>query len=216
MLLYALRKQLVAVTPPLKHFYEEKLLFALFHYPLLTDFWQQELGENHWNLLQRVLPKTWIIDPRPLPPHGIIPGLTAHGRPVQTWQQLRDLSKSQRELVLKVSGFSPQAWGSRGVRIGHDLSQTEWQDALSQSLSDFHQGTPHILQTFHKGARVSARYWHVEAANFQTMQGRVRLCPYYFVNGGAAKLGGALATICPLNKKLIHGMPEAIMVPVGV
>jgi len=41
------------------------------------------------------------------------------------------------------------------------------------------------------------------------MNGRVRLCPYYFVTGEAeaarAKLGGVLATICPANKKIIHG-----------
>jgi len=27
------------------------------------------------------------------------------------------------------------------------------------------------------------------------------------------ELGGILATVCPLDKKLIHGMREAVMVP---
>ena len=49
------------------------------------------------------------------------------------------------------------------------------------------------------------------------MQGRVRLCPYYFVHGefdtAKAKLGGVLATICPADKKIIHGMSEAILAP---
>ena len=35
----------------------------------------------------------------------------------------------------------------------------------------------------------------------------------YFVAGGAAKLAGVLATVCPLDKKVIHGMRDAIMVP---
>jgi hypothetical protein len=52
------------------------------------------------------------------------------------------------------------------------------------------------------------------------MAGRVRLCPYYFVagEGGAerAQLGGVLATICPSDKKLIHGMKEAILAPCAI
>jgi hypothetical protein len=45
------------------------------------------------------------------------------------------------------------------------------------------------------------------------MPGRVRLSPYYFIAGDAARLGGILATIVPLDKKLIHGMSDAIMAP---
>ena len=45
------------------------------------------------------------------------------------------------------------------------------------------------------------------------MRGRVRLCPYYFVSDGNTKLGGILATIVPADKKLIHGMRDAILVP---
>jgi hypothetical protein len=49
------------------------------------------------------------------------------------------------------------------------------------------------------------------------MQGRVRLCPFYFVAGegdsARAELGGILATICPADKKIIHGMEEAILAP---
>jgi len=49
------------------------------------------------------------------------------------------------------------------------------------------------------------------------MKGRARLCPYYFVSGDgdAARttLGGMLATICPADKKIIHGMTEAIFAP---
>ena len=45
------------------------------------------------------------------------------------------------------------------------------------------------------------------------MQGRVRLCPYYFVAHDEATLGGVLATIVPADKKLLHGMKDAAMVP---
>jgi hypothetical protein len=43
----------------------------------------------------------------------------------------------------------------------------------------------------------------------------VRLCPYYFVQGqgdaARANLSGVLATICPSDKKIIHGMSTAIL-----
>ena len=45
------------------------------------------------------------------------------------------------------------------------------------------------------------------------MRGRVRLCPYYFVEPDHVTLRGALATICPPDKKLLHGMRDAILVP---
>ena len=45
------------------------------------------------------------------------------------------------------------------------------------------------------------------------MQARVRLCPYYFVIDDRAELGGVLATACPKDKKIIHGMVDAVMSP---
>jgi hypothetical protein len=52
------------------------------------------------------------------------------------------------------------------------------------------------------------------------MPGRVRLCPYYFVHGqgdaARANLSGVLATICPADKKIIHGMSTAILAPCSV
>jgi hypothetical protein len=45
------------------------------------------------------------------------------------------------------------------------------------------------------------------------VDGRLRLCPYYFVIGGQARLSGALATFCPPDKKIIHGMQDAALLP---
>ena len=49
-----------------------------------------------------------------------------------------------------------------------------------------------------------------------SLRGRVRLCPYYFVHGERTHLGGALATVAPADKKLVHGMRDAILVPAAV
>jgi hypothetical protein len=45
------------------------------------------------------------------------------------------------------------------------------------------------------------------------MEGRLRLCPYYFVDGDTARLSGVLATFCPADKKIIHGMKDAALLP---
>jgi hypothetical protein len=48
----------------------------------------------------------------------------------------------------------------------------------------------------------------------EMMQGRVRLCPYFFTDdAGATHFGGCLATIVPADKKKIHGMSDGVLVP---
>ena len=69
------------------------------------------------------------------------------------------------------------------------------------------------MQRFHKGRLVEHQYWDPDSNELKTMKGRVRLCPYYFVQSDRVKLRGALATIVPADKKFLHGMSEAILVP---
>jgi hypothetical protein len=69
------------------------------------------------------------------------------------------------------------------------------------------------LQRFHEGKRVVVEYLDQGSGEMVEMQGRVRLSPYYYVDGSGASLSGVLATVVPLNKKLIHGMTDAVMAP---
>jgi hypothetical protein len=197
------------ITPPFKPYLEEKLWFALFWLRPLREFWRRELSEQHFLELQKVIPYTWILDPQPLPQHAVIPGLE-----VQSFEELKQFSQKQRELILKISGFHETAWGSRSVVLGSDASQNEWQESIQEALQSFALH-PHILQRFHKGRLVEQRFLN-SAGQIETMRGRVRLCPYYFVIDGKAELRGGLATVCPPDKKLLHGMRDAIMVPTAV
>ena len=215
LLLYAVRKQLVVMTPPLKAYLEEKLLFALFHHPVLTEFWVQEMGKETVAALQRVIPQTWILDPRPLPPHAVVPGLEVAKKPVSDWKQLLGLGQADRRLVIKPSGYSATAWGSRGVTIGHDHPEAEWDEAVQTALDAF-ETTPHVLQKFHHGNRYGTRYYDFAQDSVRKMNGRVRLSPYYFVANDETTLAGILVTVVPADKKLIHGMVDAVMVPAAV
>jgi hypothetical protein len=212
LIMYAAKQGRVAVTPPFKPQMEEKLAFALFHHPALTAFWQTELGHDTHAVLSSLLPKTWVLDPRPLPPAAVIPGLQLGGRAIADWRDLSHATQKGRRYVIKPSGFSPLAWGSRGVSVGHDLPQSEWAAVIDQALASF-PATPHILQEFHKGRQFELSYYNEQAQDIVPMAGRARLSPYYFVNNGKAELAGILATVCTPDKKLIHGMKDAIMAP---
>jgi hypothetical protein len=203
------------LTPPPKPILEEKMLLALLWNRNLRSFWRQELGESFLNRLLRIVPYTWIVDPTPLPPHGAIPELN-----LTDWNQLKALSQRERDLILKVSGYSEKAWGARGVHLGSDLSIADWSAAVDQALLRFER-SPHVLQRYYHTRIVESSYFDLERRELRQMRGRVRLCPYYFVRGGEgdaarAELSGVLATICPADKKIIHGMKDAILAPCAV
>jgi hypothetical protein len=201
----------IRLTPPPKPLFEEKMLFALLWNRNLQNFWRQELGESFFARLKKLVPYTWVIDPTPLPPQAAIPELN-----LTDWRQLKALSQRERDLILKVSGFSEHAWGARGVFLGSDLSQADWAKAVDDALEFFHQ-SPRVLQRYHKPALVDAEWFDFEKNAVEPMPGRVRLCPYYFVpgdgDGARPQLGGVLATINPADKKIIHGMADAILAP---
>jgi hypothetical protein len=204
----------IRLTPPPKPVFEEKMLFALLWNRNLQHFWRQELGESFLARLKRVIPYTWLVDPAPLPPHAAIPGLD-----LTDWHQLKTLSQKERDLILKVSGFSENAWGARGVFLGSDLSQADWSAAVDAALKNF-ATSPSVLQRFHKPSQVDASWFDFAKSEVVSAKGRVRLCPYYFVagEGDAARpqLGGVLATIVPADKKIVHGMADAILAPCSV
>ena len=211
LMLYAARHNRVKMTPPPKAHFEEKSSFALFHHPGLRALWRAELGAAVDERLLGIFPRTWIVDPRPMPWQSAVVDLQAGGVPVNDWSQLDDLGKSERDYVLKPSGFSELAWGSRGVKIANDLTREQWRDALRDALASFDR-TPYILQRFHKGRRVRVPFLDA-AGGVREMDGRVRLCPYYFVAADEVKLGGILATVVPADKRIIHGMSDAVMAP---
>ncbi|MCK9315906.1 MAG: hypothetical protein M0Q48_07170 [Verrucomicrobia bacterium] len=207
----ALQKE-ISLTPPPKTILEEKLWLALLWNRKLRDFWRQELGSLFFDKMLQMVPRSWILDPHPLPYHAEHPQLGIHD-----WSELSQFTQSQRELVIKISGFSEKAWGSRGVWIGSDLSKKEWTRVVEESLRQF--GTsPHLLMRFTPGKTIPASWFDFETGTRNQMNARVRLCPYYFVKGdpqtqGRALHCGTLATLCADDKKIIHGMSDAILLP---
>ena len=181
----------VCLSAPAKPVLEEKMLLALFWVSPLESFWKSELGEEDFAGLRKVIPQSWTVEPG-----------------ARDWNELKIYSQKKRRLVLKLSGFSELAWGGRSIRIGHDLSTEDWAQAIDHALASFPKA-PYILQPFEKGRRVHIDWYDFEKQELVPMEGRVRLCPFYF--GSDARLSGILATICPPDKKVIHGMRDAVM-----
>ncbi len=209
-LIYVAKGKRVRLTPPPKAYLEEKLWFALFHHPSLQAYWEDNLPDGGYDLLRRALPKTWIVDPAPLPPQAVIPGLEIDGWPLQDWQHLGAAGKRDRRLVLKPSGFSELSWGSRGVVIGHDQSASDWAAAVASALSGYPRPS-WVLQEYRPPSRRTLNAYDVETTSVLALEGRARLTPFYFVRNGVAELSTVLATICPSDKKKVHGMDDAVM-----
>jgi hypothetical protein len=87
---------------------------------------------------------------------------------------------------------------------------------VDAALANFER-SPSVLQRFHKPSLVEASWFDFAKNEMVPMKGRARLCPYYFVSGEGdnlrSELGGVLATIVPADKKIVHGMTDAILAP---
>ena len=209
----------VAIAPPMRHFQEEKLTLALFHHHLLQEFWAESVSARALQLLRRLIPPSWVMDPAPLPPGAVLNGPHVGGRLLNDWRDLIAASQKERDLIIKISGFHETAWGARSVVLGSDCSREEWQQGVEQALR-LAPANLHILQEYRKPRRLDHPLYEVREAGQPAVAvakaGRLRLCPYYFVTGGQARLSGALATFCPPDKKIIHGMQDAALLPCRV
>ena len=206
----------VGIAPPMRHFQEEKLGLALFHHHLLREFWDENLPRRSLELLRRLIPQSWIMDPAPLPPGAVLDGPRVGGRMLNNWRELTAASQKERDLIIKISGFHETAWGARSVVLGSDCSREEWQTGVEHALK-LAPANLHLLQEYRKPRRVSHPVYpsadSAPSPSSRTVDGRLRLCPYYFVVAGQARLSGALATFCPPDKKIIHGMEDAALLP---
>ena len=206
----------VAIAPPMRPFQEEKLTLALFHHHLLQDFWAEALSARTLKLLRALIPPSWIIDPAPLPPGAVLDGPRVGGRSLNDWRDLAGASQKERDLIIKISGYHETAWGARSVVLGSDCSREEWQQGVERAIA-LAPANLHVLQVYKKPRRVRHRVYGATPPHpAHEADGRLRLCPYYFLVEGRAQLSGALATFCPPDKKIIHGMQDAALLPCRV
>ncbi len=213
----------VAIAPPMRPFQEEKLTLALFHHHLLQDYWAEALSGRALKLLRALIPPSWVIDPAPLPPGAVLDGPRVGNRALSDWRELSNASQKERDLIIKISGYHETAWGARSVVLGSDCSREEWQQGVERAIA-LAPTNLHVLQAYKKPRRIEHPLYEKTAASVTpdapvaatAKAGRLRLCPYYFLIDGKPRLSGALATFCPPDKKIIHGMQDAALLPCRV
>ena len=201
----------LVITPGMRPFLEEKLSLALLHHPRLEEYWRENLDRKERELLCKTVPASWILDPAPVPPGAFVDSPSVGGKRLGDWMNLANASKKERSLIIKASGFHETAWGARSVVVGEDVSSEEWSSALSDALQSFPSPLS-ILQEFRKPVTMEHPVYG-DKGKLDMMKGRLRLSPYYFSTEAGVNLCGALATFCPADKKIIHGMRDGALLP---
>lgn len=210
-LINAVEKNEVIISPPLKPIFEEKLCLALFHHYQLQDFWQENLKPESFELLKTIIPPTWIIDGEPFGPNAILNGPKINDQFLHSWEQLGETTQKNRNYIIKISGFHEKAWGARSITLGTDSSQAIWASKIKEALENAHKH-PFVIQKFKKPKRILHPFFD-QSGELTDQPSRVRLCPYYMKKNSKISLNGILATLCPADKKIIHGMSVATFIP---
>ncbi len=210
-LMEAVEKEEVVISPPLKPIFEEKLCLALFHHYQLQDYWQETLKKENFELLKGVIPLTWIIDGEYFGPNAVLNGPTINSKWLRSWEQLSEATQKNRNYIIKISGFHERAWGARSITLGSDCSQEIWASKIKEAL-DNDKKHPYIIQEFKKPKSIVHPLYE-STGKISSEPLRARLCPYYMKNFSEIGLKGILATLCPADKKIIHGMSVATFIP---
>ncbi len=122
LMLYAARHNRVKLTPPVKAHLEEK--------SVVRTAAQSGAGANAWRKNSATRRSSACARSFRNVGTRSAPAAAASGRSrpeprasrCTDWMQLSTLGKSERDYVVKPSGFSELAWGSRGVNIANDLT----------------------------------------------------------------------------------------------
>ena len=150
-------------------------------------------------MLKKLVPHSWVVDPVELPPNAVLDAPWVAGKPIHRWDQLAEASQKERNLILKASGFHETAWGARSVVLGSDVPRDEWLAALRHAC-EMAPRTLHILQEYKKPMRLKHPVYNAEGQLYE-MEGRLRLCPFYFVREDHARPRRRAGHVLPRGQK---------------
>lgn len=180
------------VLPPVAPRLEEKALMGMMFDPEFEDYFKQMAG---FETLKNIMPKTWVLSEDNVPEE------------FDSWDDLVNMSRRQRQYVLKISGFSDDGSWGRGVTFLSRLSKEDCARAIKEAMES---DATYIIQEFKKGSKFEHPYFDFNAEEIKTMKGKVRCTPYYSVRDGS--LLTAKTTMCE-NTDFIHAMTHSINVP---
>ena len=180
--------------------FEEKALLSFVWDERYEHLLKNRLGNSTFNLLKRVIPKTWVLGEE----KHVIGGLP-DGK--KDSLGLAELGKSNRKFVLKQSGFaSSSSWGE-GVKFLHKMGGTRALEILKSALED--KEHLYIIQEFNQGRNVPMSFID-NSGLFQNVNAKIRITPYYaYMGEDKGKLIAAKVTGCE-NTEYIHASTTSI------
>ena len=177
-------------------FIEEKAIMALLWDPALEPTFRHLLGSRCFDNLRRIIPPTFIVDSSHFPEN-----FPAN---ITSWEQLATLPRSQRQYVLKSSGFSSDSSWGKSVKFLDEVSAQKCQDLIQQALTG---NGLYVLQVFEEGTKMPVNYCDFAKSQLQTMNGRVRFTPYVDLQTGEIITGKATIRS---GSNYIHGASDSI------
>lgn len=166
---------------------EEKAILSFIWDKRFSEFFKRLLGETSFNFLRKIIPPTWILKEEANfdlgMPEGILNSIN-----------LSNLSKKQRQFVLKKSGFSDDCSWSKGVYFLHQMSSRKIKEILKNATED--NMNSYILQEFKEGKKQIMEYID-EKGEILKMEVKTRITPYYsFIGKNKGELIAAKITGC--------------------
>ena len=104
----------------------------------LREFWTWNCGRITGCNWRELLAETWVVDPTPVPPHGVIPGLE-----IQDWEDAPRELEDGRGLAI----FLQVRWQASGRLFGGRMRRrTNGRSALARAGEGFAKGKVAVVQ----------------------------------------------------------------------
>lgn len=179
------------LTPANTPHLEEKAILALIWDKRFEPFYKEQLGEATFRKLRECIPKTWIVGQEEYFSEGM-------PRDVFSTLDLANLSRNNRQFVIKPSGFSHNSSWAEGVNLLHEKSTARATEILTNASST--KNHLYIVQEFYRGQKRNMKYFD-PMGELTHMRAKLRVTPYYSTTDG--RLLTAKVTGCE-NTDFIH------------
>lgn len=182
--------------------FEEKALLSFIWDKRYVQFFRANLGNSTFDLLRKIIPKTWVLGEEKYVDGGLPNGM-------QDSLGLATLGKKSRKYVLKQSGFSKgSSWGE-GVKFLHKIGGNRALEIIKSALDD--KEHLYIIQEFNQGKDVQMSFID-DGGVLQMLNARIRITPYYgyYEGNDKGKLIAAKVTGCENTTEYIHAGTASI------
>ena len=212
LMFYAARKNRVHITPPPKAQLEEKLAFALLHHPLLEEYWRAELDATTFERLLHA--DAANVDPR----SSTAPAASRNSLTERLRKAGKQLGSAHQTRKIGAR-FSRETLGFLRTRVGRARRKDRKRSLARRVAGSTARCACGLLDHTTYSCSVSARVGVSKRSGGIARTTRSKrwtdASGYHptTLPDGHAKLGGVLATVAPADKRLIHGMRDAVMAP---